>query len=270
MKRARDVEDFVAEPVGRYDIGPTHVVWCHSATLCGTVHWGRPSESDAAELVRRLELTGHPSLASGFDVYMDARAMEAFDWPTFGVVSGYVRTRLGEWARRIRRHAIVVPQGAVGALVAGLLPLLGPEYPLRFFGTVQEALTWLERPELPRLLDEIAEVADVARAVSPLIRLLREHLDKSLQEPTIEAAAKAVSLSPRTLQRELRRMGTQFTHELMRARVRAACTRLEHSDEKIEAIARRVGCGSSSQLSTIFRRYLGETPAEYRARRRSC
>jgi AraC-like DNA-binding protein len=43
---------------------------------------------------------------------------------------------------------------------------------------------------------------------------------------------------------------------------------LAHSDEKIEAIARKVGCSSSSRLSTLFRKAVGETPAQFRARRR--
>src|SRR5258706_1457052 len=140
MKRARTVEEFVADPVDRFSVGATHVVWCHSPTLCGSVHWSRPTAANAEELVARLELTRHRALAGGFDGFMDARAMESFDWSAFGVVSNYARSRLAEWTSRIRRHAIVVPSGAVGALVAGLLPLVGPSYPLRFFTSLEEAL----------------------------------------------------------------------------------------------------------------------------------
>ena len=65
-------------------------------------------------MVARLELSRHPSLAGGVDVYMDARSMEDFSWPTFSVVSEYARTQLARWERLIRRHAIVVPRGVVG------------------------------------------------------------------------------------------------------------------------------------------------------------
>jgi AraC-like DNA-binding protein len=268
MRRAPTIEDLVEDPVGRYNIGATHIVWCHSPTLTGTSHWGQPTELDAADLVHRLEITMHPALAGGFDVFMDARAMESFDWSPFSVVSGYVRNRMIEWSRRFRRHAIVVPPGVVGALIAGLLPLVGSNHSVRFFASVAEAAEWLGNPELFTVLDEVNRLVDEARGVAPLIRALRDHLHRSLAGATLEDMAQRLGLSPRSLQRELRRHGTRFTLEVMNQRVRTACNMLEHSDEKIESIARRVGCISSSQLSAIFRQNVGETPARYRARRR--
>jgi AraC-like DNA-binding protein len=157
----------------------------------------------------------------------------------------------------------------VAATVAGLIPLVGPSHPLRFFGAEDEALAWLARPELPSVLAEAAALADDARGTTPLVRSLRHRLDGSLAEATIAATARALGVAPRSLQRELERNGTSFRLELTRARVRAASQLLESSDEKIEAIARRVGWGSSSRMSAIFRRQLGETPAQYRARRRA-
>src|SRR5512143_499916 len=101
MRRARSIDAFLASPVGSYNVGATHVVWCHSPTLAGTAHWGRPNERDAAELVRRLDVSIQPALAGGFDAFMDARGMEAFEWSAFGVVADYVKQRLPEWSRRI-------------------------------------------------------------------------------------------------------------------------------------------------------------------------
>ena len=269
MKRARSIEEFVADPIGRYQLGRTHLVWCHSPTLCGSIHWGRPTDADAAALVRRFELSVHPALAGGFDNLIDARAMESFDWPAFGVVSDYVRSRLTTLNRRMRKHAILVPPGLVGALVAGLLPLVGPSYPVRFFTTAEEAQAWLDRPDLATALDEALALADEARGVTPLLRSLRHRLDGALDRAPVTTMARALGIPPRTLQRELARQQTSFRLELTGARVRAACLLLEASDDKIEAIARRAGWSSSSQMSAIFRRQLGETPASYRARRRA-
>jgi len=269
MKRARSIEDFVAEPVGRYQIGRTHLVWCHSPTLCGSVHWGRPTDADAAALVRRLEICRHPALAGGFDNVIDARAMESFDWPAFGVVSDFVRRRLTTLNRLVRKHAILVPPGLVGALVAGLLPLLGPSYPMRFFATLEEAQGWNDRPDLAAALDEALRLADDARGLTPLLRSLRHRLDGALEHASVAMMARELAISPRSLQRELERQNTSFRLELARARVRAACLLLETSDEKIEVIARRAGWGTSSQMSSIFRRHVGETPAAYRAQRRT-
>jgi AraC-like DNA-binding protein len=269
MKRAHSIEDFVANPVGRYQIGRTHLVWCHSAALCGSVHWGRPTDADAAALVRRLEICRHPAMAGGFDNIIDARAMESFDWPAFGVVSDFVRRRLTTLDRLVRKHAILVPPGLVGALVAGLLPLLGPSYPMRFFPTAEEAQAWIDRPELAVVLDEALQLADDARGLTPLLRSLRHRLDGALKHASVTMMASALGIAPRTLQRELERHKTSFRLELTRARVRTACLMLETSNDKIEAIARHSGWGTSSQMISVFRRHLGETPAVYRARHRT-
>lgn len=270
MKRTSSIAEFCSDPVGRYSAGATHLVWCHSGSLVGTVHWSRPSEQDARELVARIGFGEHPAMAAGFSVLMDARGMEAFDWPAFEIVSEFAKSQLPLWSRLIRRHAIVVPTGSTGAIVAGLIPLLGPDYPLKFFASdaYDEAVAWLERPELRAVLDRVTDLADNARGTAPILRQLRDHLDRAIATATIEGAAAELGMSTRTLQRELHEQDTQFSHELMHARVRAALQLLEHSDEKIEAIARRVGCSSSSYLSQIFCRVIGETPAEFRARRR--
>jgi AraC-like DNA-binding protein len=268
MRGAATVDEMSADPVGRFTLGATHLVWCHSPSLCGSVHWGRPTSDDAAALVQRFGFTMHAALAGGFVSLMDARAMEAFDWPAFSVVAEHARATLPAWNQRIRRLAIVVPAGAVGATVAGLLPLVGATLPLRFFSALEPACEWLGDATLPPVLDEVARLVDEARGVPPLLRSLRDHLDGALADASIDTAARALGLSTRTLQRELRRHRTLFTLELMHARVRAARALLEHTDEKVEAIARRVGCSSSSRLSTLFTRYVGEQPARYRARHR--
>jgi AraC family transcriptional activator FtrA len=135
---------------------------------------------------------------------------------------------------------------------------------LRFFAAVEEALAFLERPELPSVLDEVAAITDGIRAISPLIRVLSLYFDRSLRDASIAQGARACGLSTRTLQRQLAELGTRFSDELIGARVRAARVMLEHSDEKIEVIAMQVGFGSSSRLSAAFRRLTGQTPAAYR------
>lgn len=268
MERALSIDAFVRDPVGRYSVGSTHIVWCHSANLAGTAHFGKPTEADAAELVARLAVTDHPALQAGYDVVMDAHAMESFEWPAFSVLSEYVRHKLEAWSRRIRRHAIIVPRGTTGAVVAGLLPMLGPDYPLRFFSVEDrpQAIEWLGRPELTTLLPKIEQIADEARGVPTLLRALRDYLDGALQNATIEDAARVMGTSTRTLQRALHDHDTQFTAELAQARVRAALHLLQHTEEKVDVIARQVGCSSASHLAQLLSRATGDTPAQYRAR----
>jgi AraC-like DNA-binding protein len=268
MQRAGTISDFVHRPIGRFSLGDRHLLWCHSASLVGSTHWGHYSEAATADLTERLAFSLHRELASGFDVLMNSQMVEGLDWAAWQALARYVRDQLPEWNRRIRRHAIVHPPGVIGALVGAMLPMLGPSYPFRFFSSLSQALAWLDRPELPAILDEVSAVVDSARQVPPTVRALREELDRMLTNATIESAARALGQSTRTLQRGLRSEGTNFRQELTEARLRTARRLLEESDDKIEAIARRVGCGTSSKLSTLFNRYVGETPTIYRARHR--
>jgi len=264
MKRARSLEDFAANPVGRFDVGATHLVWCQSPTLCGSAHWGQPTEKDAGDLARRIDIA--KQLAPQFDVIMDARAMETFDWSAVSVLADFVKSRLDLWSRCVRHHAVIVPAGVVGVFVAGLMPLVGVKHPVRFFASIDEAIVWMENSEAPKALEEANRLIEDARGVPAVVRSLRDYLSGALGQATVESAAQSLGLSARSLQRELRRHDTQFTGELVRARVHAACALLAYSDEKVESIAVKVGCCSSSQLSAMLRRAIGASPAEYRGR----
>jgi AraC-like DNA-binding protein len=70
------------------------------------------------------------------------------------------------------------------------------------------------------------------------------------------------------LQRSLLGCSTSFRAEVERARVREAERLLTEGDEKVEVIARRVGCASPSHFAALFRRTTGEAPADFRGRRR--
>jgi AraC-like DNA-binding protein len=266
VKLARTVDEFVRDPVGRWYGGATHLVWCASPTLCGSTHWGRPSARDVRELTSLYEIALQ---LRGFHVYMDDSAVEMVDWAALGVLNEYLKRRLTEWGGRIRKQAVVVPSGAVAVILAGVVPLLGPTYPMRFFSTRGAAVEWLGHGETTPILDEVERLVGELRGIPPLVRDLRSYLEGVLVAPSITAAARTLRRSVRSLQRELRQSHTSFGAELSRARVRAACALLYESDEKIEAIARRVGCITSSRLSELFRKELGETPLAYRTRTRT-
>lgn len=114
----------------------------------------------------------------------------------------------------------------------------------------------------------ICEIAADARGRSPVEQRLRSWLEHALLDATLDAAATALATSRRSLQRALCVAGTSFSAELHAARVRAACKLLGDTDDKVEVIARSVGAGSGSRLSTIFRRQLGITPGQFRVLQR--
>jgi transcriptional regulator GlxA family with amidase domain len=83
---------------------------------------------------------------------------------------------------------------------------------------------------------------------------------------TLASAASSLAVSKRTLQRVLAEHGSSFRGELDAARVRVAQRLLRESSERIARVAIEVGCSSPQQLSGLFRRVVGESPREWRAR----
>jgi AraC-like DNA-binding protein len=270
MQRAPTIEDFVANPVGRYIVGANHIVWCHSASLCGAVNWGRPSEADVRRLVAAWNFSLHPALAGGWSVIMDNRQLERASLGALTIVLSGLKDIVPKWHGVVRRQAIVIPPPPIGILLAGIAPLVGVFYPLRLFRQLGDAIAWVDHPDLAAAAAEATALVDEARGISPVLRRLRAILDETIAGATLQGSAAALGRPRRTLQRELADAGTSFRRELDLARVRAASSLLENSDDKIEVIARRVGFGSASRLGTMFRRTLGETPGEHRRRLTSC
>jgi AraC-like DNA-binding protein len=275
MKRATSPDELACNPIDRYWLGSSHLVWCRDATLCGAIWWGSPSTRDLDELARAFELVRHPALAGGFDMLVDGRALERLDWAVIAQLLAYVRGCLPDWRVRIRRQAIAIRPGPATAMIENTAALLGVPYGLRFVDDTSAAVDWLgwsSRLDARRAVDEAAALAREGlrqkKNTSAIVQRLQHWLESALDHASVEAAATALGLSSRTLQRDLRDAGTSFTTEVWRARMRVACQLLVETDHKVEVIAREVGCSSASQLSALFKRCVGDTPARYRERRR--
>jgi AraC-like DNA-binding protein len=268
VKRAISADVFADDPIDHYWLGETQLVWCRSPTLCGSLHWGTLHASDVVELLRALELTRHPALAGQVNVLMDARAVERVDWIACIQLSASVRERAVEWNRCIRRQAVVVRPGPTAAQLASMAALAGLGHEMCFVDEYDVALGWLDwttRLDARAAVDEAVRIVGDARGLQPVVHRLRYWLEHALIGASVEDAAGALAMSVRSLQRELCKAGTSFTSEVQSARVRVACGLLRDTDDKIEVIARAVGSTSASQLSLLFRRQLGITPARYRA-----
>ena len=257
------LDGFARDPVGRYFAGASFAHFCASEDLWGVVLWGRPQSADMDLLVRslRLELTAprHRSL-------VDARRLGAVDVSAFGVLDSYVRDNQPALAERVTQLALIHPEGMTGAVVAGFFDVLPRPYPVALFSHPDEALTWLELAADASLLDEVHARAS---GMAPIVVALRTVLEQALLETNIATAARALSLSERTLQRRLREAGTSFVDELNQARVRVAQRLLLDSDEPVTRIALEVGCATPQHFSTLFRKLTGETPTSWRKQRQS-
>lgn len=151
----------------------------------------------------------------------------------------------------------------IGSLVAGRSVIVWVQTPSRFGAVHRSPLDVADAPTLAML----APLPLHPSLVPPFDMLqLREALARDLQEATIERIAGEISISDRSLQRQLSAHGTSFSDALARARIRAAEAMLFDGSEKIETIALMVGFRSAAAFTTMFRRVNGEAPGEFRNR----
>lgn len=118
-----------------------------------------------------------------------------------------------------------------------------------------------------------AQFVDVPLSPDPgdplpdLLDWMRRNLD---QRWSLRSMGARVHMSPRTLTRRFERLtGTTPQKWLTRERILAAQRLLEAGDEPIGRIAALTGIGSASNLRQIFRREVGISAQQYRARFRS-
>lgn len=96
-------------------------------------------------------------------------------------------------------------------------------------------------------------------------RDVQEWARRYLAQVTVASLAEYAQVSQRTLNRQFREQtGLSPQAWLQRARLEAAAGLLETSDLTVDAIARRVGLGTSTNLRAHFANAYGVTPARYR------
>jgi AraC-like DNA-binding protein len=106
-----------------------------------------------------------------------------------------------------------------------------------------------------------------------LARIEHEHVSNRLRswlidrlasgEPTEEAAARALGMSLRNLQRRLQEEGTTYREALNSTREKMARTYLDGHRTSITEVAFLLGFSSSNSFSRAFRRWTGQSPRAY-------
>lgn len=105
-------------------------------------------------------------------------------------------------------------------------------------------------------------------ADEPRLSGLQDWILGHLGEPlTVERLAERAAMSPRTFSRVFRRSSGQTPARFVeRARIDAACRRLEGGPAAVDAIAAETGFGNAERMRRSFIRHLGLGPAAYRRR----
>ncbi len=90
---------------------------------------------------------------------------------------------------------------------------------------------------------------------------------RATENPSVGEVAQAVSLSRRTFERRFTKcVGRSPKEEILRARLDRVCELLRTTSWSLAEVAERSGFAHSEYMSALFKRKLGETPGQYRAR----
>lgn len=124
-------------------------------------------------------------------------------------------------------------------------------------------------PELLRLHEQVASerVAELERRdlVAEVKRIIGESLEDG--EVSLEHVAARLGIKPRALRTRLADAGTSFNQVVADYRCRLARQLLARTDETIDQIVYLTGFSEPSTFYRAFKRWVGETPVEYRKRK---
>lgn len=259
MKPAASRAGLVEAPVGRYLRGRAWAFGCPQPGLFTTLLAGRPDEEDLMALAHCYRL---PAAKQPHDVLFDGSRLTVVDERAFGALLQHFLARARPLTRALRRVAFVHGGGVPGALMAGYARVLPLPCETRRFTDTAAALAFLDASDV--VTAEVLALASSFSADAVLVRLqalLEERLGLGLEE-----AARALAVSPRSLQRRLQAADTSFQRELDRARMGVSIRRMLDSDAALTRIALEVGFASLQSFSDWFRGQTGETPSAFRSR----
>jgi AraC-like DNA-binding protein len=255
-------------PTRRYAIGDNTMMWRAQSDLCGLALWGRMSFAQIRALERIFDDNSQRlGTAAPCDFILDARRLHGLDADLYEELTQVAGRRLSDIQRRVRRQALLRPPGLIGATVSGFYLALDVEIEWRVFTELAPALAWLGELHPEALAARLDRMVAEAITGSSVVDRVRDVLAaRSGGAMLLDEVSRSLAVSPRSLQRALRELGTSFREEVHRARLTTGKKLLLETDEKIAGIARRSGFSSEANFIAFFRRCTGESPAAWRRR----
>ncbi|WP_207710605.1 AraC family transcriptional regulator [Nocardia terrae] len=145
------------------------------------------------------------------------------------------------------------------------------------FGEPHAEMTFLDAGALPTnadpylgpmLRDHAELVLASSRSAPDWRETLRGTIAAALRdgEPGLEATARRLALSPRTLQRRLQELGTSWRQEVESVRHANAIRLIRDSGLPVQSVAARLGYTDARTLRRAIRRWTGDSTVEFRRR----
>jgi AraC-like DNA-binding protein len=257
-------EPFLSSTRGRYTVLSTSFVWCASPTLCGAFLWGEQSVEETRAILHIFDQYPR-QMGPTFDMVLDTRGVQSVRPEALSELFSWLLANRTEMRRHLRVQANVIREGPIGFLLTGLLPVAQWTLPYQLHYEPEAAYRALVGMAGVPLAAEVESIADRVRGVPRELRVAREMIERNL-DVAIADVGRALGVSARSLQRVLNRHGTSFHDEVVSARLARAQTLLRSGDDKVSAVASRVGI-SERALTALFRKRTGLSPAEWRKQR---
>ena len=124
-------------------------------------------------------------------------------------------------------------------------------------------------PRTEARLQEIAE-SELRRLSPELVTAVREQVRIAIEKqerPDTNLVAKHLGMAARTLQRRLREEGASFRVIVEETRRDIALSMLQEPGRRVVDVAVAVGFDEATSFSKAFRRWMGQSPTDYQARR---
>jgi AraC-like DNA-binding protein len=154
------------------------------------------------------------------------------------------------------------------AQLFGMMPVFGAEQnQLVFARRFLDAELRGGDPAVGELLNQHAQnLLALAPRKDPFLDAVSRAIARQLSEgaPSVEAVARAVGTSTRTLRRRLSALGQSYQELVDELRHEQARHELVQTDHSIDAIAERAGYSSRGAFERAFQRQMGHSPSKYR------
>lgn len=255
-----NLELFFSSPGNRAKVLRRFCFWRSKSGVHGSITWGKQTDEDVVAMCDVFDAVLHSPLA-GQPSITDIRALESVSSLAFERLVKTMTERRASWLPRAGRQAILHSQSFPGALVLGVLQIVAADYEVKMFEDVSEAFAWAGASRIERDVEALrASLLDPPDIVRRVRIALAEH-DRPL---SVEALARALGLSSRSLQRHLASVGSSVRAERIAHVLARAEKLLEGTDLDLGAIAAMVGLPSAGRLVALFRAERNTTPDAWR------